>query len=456
MGLFTTKIPKIGGSGLARHLNLLDVSFIGVGAIIGAGIFVITGQAAATTAGPAIVLSFLIGAVAIGITALIYAEMSSIYPVSGSAYNYTYATLGEFFAWLVGWNLLLEYGVATSAVATGWSGYFRTFIETNFHLSLPVALSGAYNPEAGTFVDISAFLVIAAIFTLLAIGIKESARVNNIVVYIKIVVLSVFVIFGLQHFDIENIRNFFPFGWEGVWHATSLIIFAYLGFDAISTVAEETKDPTKTIPKALMLSLAFSTMFFILVSFTLTSMVSYKELAVPHALAFAMIRVDEPLLASFIALGAVLTITTVMLVMGLGFTRVAFALSRDGFLPKKLCEVHPTYNTPFKLTLYGGFFLAFLAGFVPLKILAELVNIGTLFAYFIVAIAIIILRKKGLVGTFRVPMFWVLIPLNFALLIFIMAGLEIHTWIRFAIWSGVGIGIYFMMRKKLPTEEIEG
>lgn len=452
MGLFSTKIPKIGTSGLARHLNLLDVSFIGVGAIIGAGIFVITGQAAATTAGPAIVLSFMVAAVAVGITALIYAEMSSIYPVSGSAYNYTYATLGEFFAWLVGWNLLLEYGVATSAVATGWSGYFRTFIDTNFHVALPTALSGAYDPAKGTFVDISAFLVIFIIFALLAIGIKESARVNNVIVYIKIVVLSVFVIFGLQHFDINNIRNFFPFGFEGVWHATSLIIFAYLGFDAISTVAEETKDPTKTIPKALMLSLAFSTLFFILVSFTLTSMVNYKELNVPDALAFAMVKVDEPLLASFIALGAVVTITTVMLVMGLGFTRVAFALSRDGFLPKFFSEVHPKYNTPFKLTLIGGFFLAFLAGFVPLKILAELVNIGTLFAYFIVAVAIVLLRRKGLVGSFRVPMFWLLIPLNFALLLFIMAGLELHTWVRFVIWSGVGVAIYFFMRGRLTSD----
>jgi APA family basic amino acid/polyamine antiporter len=452
MGLFSTKIPKTEGSGLARHLNLLDVSFIGVGAIIGAGIFVITGQAAATTAGPAIVLSFLVAAVAIGITALIYAEMSSIYPVSGSAYNYTYATLGEFFAWLVGWNLLLEYGVATSAVATGWSGYFRTFIDTNFHIALPTALSGAYDPAKGTFVDLSAFLVIFFIFALLAIGIKESARVNNIIVYIKIAVLSIFVFFGLQHFDINNIRNFFPFGFEGVWHATSLIIFAYLGFDAISTVAEETKDPTKTIPKALMLALAFSTLFFILVSFTLTSMVNYKELNVPDALAFAMVKVDEPFLASIIALGAVVTITTVMLVMGLGFTRVAFALSRDGFLPKKLCEVHPKYNTPFKLTLVGGFFLAFLAGFVPLKILAELVNIGTLFAYFIVAVAIILLRRKGLVGTFRVPMFWLLIPLNFFLLLFIMSGLELHTWIRFVIWSGIGIGIYFLMRGRLTKD----
>jgi len=226
-----------------------------------------------------------------------------------------------------------------------------------------------------------------------------------------------------------------------------------LGFDAISTVAEETKDPTKTIPKALLIALAFSTMFFILVSFTLTSMVSYTELAVPHALSFAMLRVDEPLIASIIALGAVVTITTVMLVMGLGFTRVAHALSRDGFLPAYFREVHPKYNTPFKVTLYGGLFLAILAGFIPLKILAEMVNIGTLFAYFVVGIAIIVLRKKGLIGTFRVPMFWVLIPLNFALLIFIMSGLELHTWIRFAVWSGIGIGIYFMMRGKLNRDE---
>ena len=224
-----------------------------------------------------------------------------------------------------------------------------------------------------------------------------------------------------------------------------------MGFDAISTVAEETKDPTRTIPKALMISLAFSTMFFILVSFALTSMVNYKELNVPDALAFAMIRVDEPFIASIIALGAVVTITTVMLVMGLGFTRIAFALSRDRFLPASLSEIHPRTKTPLKLTMIGGAFLAVLAGSVPLKILAELVNIGTLFAYFIVAIAIVVLRKKGIKGAFRVPMFWILIPTNFALLIFILSGLELHTWIRFAVWSGIGIVIYFMMRHRLTV-----
>ena len=449
MGLFQTKIPKGGDSGLARHLGLLDVSFIGIGAIIGAGIFVITGQASATLAGPSIVLSFIIAGIAVGITALIYAEMSSIYPVSGSAYNYTYATLGEFFAWLVGWNLLLEYGVATSAVATGWSGYFRTFIQTNFHITIPTALSGAYDPAKGTYVDISAFLVIAIIFGVLALGIKESARLNNIIVYIKIAVLSLFVFFGLKHFDIENIRNFFPYGWEGVRNATGLIIFAYLGFDAISTVAEETKEPTKVIPKALLISLAFSTMFFIFVSFTLTSMVNYKELNVPDALAFAMLKVDEPFVASIIALGAVVTITTVMLVMGLGFTRISFALSRDKFLPAYFSKIDPRTHTPLRITIIGGAFLAILAGFIPLKILAELVNIGTLFAYFIVAVAFVILRKKGIQGAFKLPAFWILIPLNFTLLIFILSGLPLQTWIRFALWSGVGILIYFSMRKRL-------
>jgi APA family basic amino acid/polyamine antiporter len=453
MGLFSTKIPTKKNSGLGRYLGLLDITFIGIGAIIGAGIFVITGQAAATTAGPAIVLSFLIAAVAIAITALIYAELSSVYPVSGSAYAYTYASIGELFAWLVGWNLLLEYGVATAAVATGWSGYFRRFIEANFSLALPAPLTAPLNLENGTIIDLPAFLIIAAIFWLLAIGIKESARVNTLIVYIKIAVLSLFVIFGLTHINWSNLIPFFPFGWEGVWHATSLIIFAYLGFDAISTVAEETKEPTKTIPRALILALGFSTLFFILVSFTLTSMVNYKELNVPDALSFAMYKVDEPFIAGVIALGAVITITTVMLVMGLGFTRVAFALARDKFLPSSLAEVHPRYNTPYKATILGGILVAILAGLLPLKILAELVNIGTLFAYFIVAIAIIVVRKQNIPTPFKMPYFWILIPLNFVLLIFIMSGLPFDTWIRFMVWSGLGIGLYALMKRKNKEDE---
>ena len=426
-----------------RSLGLLDVTFIGVGAVIGAGIFVITGQAAATMAGPAIVLSFLLGAVMVGITALIYAELSSAYPVAGSAYSFTFASLGEVFAWFVGWNLLLEYGVATAAVATGWSGYLRRFLEESVGIDIPKALSGAYNPAAGTDIDISAFSIILLIFFLLAIGIKESARVNTAIVMIKLVVLITFVVVGLPHVDFHNLSNFLPFGWTGVWHGASLIIFAYLGFDAISTVAEETKNPTRNIPMGLILSLILSVVFFILVSFTLTAIVPYQELNVPDALAFALYKVNEPFAANVIALGAVITITTVMLVMGLGFTRILFALSRDGLLPKNLSSIHPKYNTPYKATLIGGVLLSVMAGLIPLKVLAELVNIGTLFAYLMVTIAIVVLRLKNKIQpAFRVPAFQVLIPLNIILIIFIIAGLPFETWVRFIGWSFIGFLIY--------------
>lgn len=426
-----------------RKLGLLDITFIGVGAVIGAGIFVITGQAAATMAGPAIILSFLLAAVMIGITALIYAELSSAYPVAGSAYSFTFASLGEVFAWFVGWNLLLEYGVATAAVATGWSGYLRRFLENSMGVEIPLALSGAYNPAAGTYIDISAFAIILAIFFLLAIGIKESARVNTAVVFIKLAVLVTFVVFGLPHVDFNNLTDFFPFGWEGVWHGAALIVFAYLGFDAISTVAEEAKNPGRNIPLGLILSLALSVVFFILVSFTLTAIVPYQELNVPDALAFALYKVNEPFAANIIALGAVITITTVMLVMGLGFTRILFALARDGLLPKSLSEVHPKYDTPFKATLLGGVLLSVMAGLVPLKTLAELVNIGTLFAYLMVAIAIVVLRRqKSIAPSFRVPLFKILMPLNFVLMLFMMAGLPFETWVRFIGWSIVGMLLY--------------
>lgn len=426
-----------------RKLGLLDITFIGVGAVIGAGIFVITGQAAATMAGPAIILSFLLAAVMIGITALIYAELSSAYPVAGSAYSFTFASLGEVFAWFVGWNLLLEYGVATAAVATGWSGYLRRFLENSMGVEIPLALSGAYNPAAGTYIDISAFAIILAIFFLLAIGIKESARVNTAVVFIKLAVLVTFVVFGLPHVDFNNLTDFFPFGWEGVWHGAALIVFAYLGFDAISTVAEEAKNPGRNIPLGLILSLALSVVFFILVSFTLTAIVPYQELNVPDALAFALYKVNEPFAANIIALGAVITITTVMLVMGLGFTRILFALARDGLLPKSLSEVHPKYDTPFKATLLGGVLLSVMAGLVPLKTLAELVNIGTLFAYLMVAIAIVVLRRqKSIAPSFRVPLFKILMPLNFVLILFMMAGLPFETWVRFIGWSIVGMLLY--------------
>lgn len=452
--MFRKKEYHIHESKFEKKLGVLSLVMLGVGGTIGAGIFVITGKAAATLAGPAIVLSFIFAAIAVGISALVYAELGSSIPVSGGAYSYTYTSLGEFIAWIVGWNLILEYGLIVPAVSTGWSGYFRGFIENAFGYHFPLAISGSFDLAKGTFIDLFAFLMTAAIFTLLTLGIKKSASINNFIVFIKLAVLALFVFVGIKYIDFNNLTNFTPFGWSGVLGASSLIVFAYLGFDALSTVAEETKDAQKNLPIGLVGSLTISTLLYIVVSLVLVSIIPYGKLDVPDALAFAMYQLGEPTIGMLIALGAVITITSVLIVMGIGLTRVIYALARDGLLPKTLAELHPKTNTPYKITIITGVIATFIAGFVSLGVLAELINIGTLFAYFMIGVTVIVLRKRKderLKVGFKTPFAWILLPLNLILLAVIMYGLSIDTWIRFVIWSIAGALIYFFYGMKNST-----
>ncbi|SHK52276.1 amino acid permease [Thermocrinis minervae] len=456
--LFRKKYYESECSVFEPKLGVLDLTSIGIGAIIGAGIFVITGKVAANYAGPAVVLSFILAGVTTAISALIYSELSTRYPVAGSAYSYTYATLGEILAWLVGWNLVLEYGLSVAAVSAGWSGYMRSILEKELGLSIPKVISGAYEPQKGTYFDLFAFLAVLVVFGLLYRGVKESARVNLFIVMVKLFTLGLFLATGLFFIgiDLSNLTPFIPppgknsmgedaYGWFGILRAASIVIFAYLGFDAVSTVAEEAKNPTKTVPLGIMFAMLISTFLYISVSFTLTGIAPYKELDVAEPLAKAMYMHSHTLIGNIIAIGAIITITSVMITMGLGFTRVVYALARDGLLFSKLAEIHPKYKTPHVATLVGGLFIALIAGFVPLTQLAELVNVGTLFAYFTVGVAVLYLRlKKAPPCGYTVPMAYLLVPINLFLIMLVVSALPALTWKRFLLWCLIGMAIYIL------------
>lgn len=445
-------LHKEGRLQLAKTLGPFDLILLGVGAIVGTGIFILPGTVAAQHAGPGIVFSFVVAAIVCALAAMCYSEFSSTVPVTGSAYSYSYIIFGEIIAWFVGWALLLEYGLATAAVATGWSGYFVSLLE-GFNIHLPLALTGAYSPENGTYINLPAILIIFALGSLLILGIKESTRFNAIMVGVKISVVLLFIIVGAFYVKPENWTPFLPFGINGVFTGAALVFFAYLGFDAVSSAAEEVKNPQRNMPIGIIGSLLICTILYVGVSLVLTGIVPYTSLNVADPVAYAMQVINQGWIAGVISLGAVVGMMTVILVMIYGGTRLLFAFARDGLLPKVLTEIDPKRQTPVKNTVIFIVVISIFAGFIPLDTLAELVNMGTLIAFIFVSAGIIYLRKnKNLPeGGFKVPFYPVLPLVSFILCIFLITQLSLQTWIACGVWFVIGLIIYFTYGKKHST-----
>jgi len=432
--------------GLKKVLGPMDLILMGIGAIVGTGIFVLTGTGA-VTAGPALTLSFIIAAIACGFAALCYAEFASSVPVAGSIYTYSYVTLGEIVAWMIGWDLLLEYGLATSTVAVGWSGYFQSLLK-GVGIVLPEALRGAPGaiPGVDTVFNLPAFLIMMVLTFMLSLGVRESARVNNIMVLIKTGVVLLFIFVGVNYVKPENWQPFMPFGMGSVMSAAALVFFAFIGFDAVTSAAEEVKNPKKDLPIGIIGSLAICTILYVVVAAIMTGIVPFPNFkGVDHPVSLALQYAGQDWVAGFVDLAAILGMSTVILVMAYGQTRILFAMSRDGLLPKKLSEVHPKYGTPYFATWMVGIIFGLIAAVVPLGVLAELVNIGTLAAFSLVSLAVIILRKKrpDLHRAFRCPGVPVVPALAIIFCLALMSFLSWHTWVAFIVWLLLGLAVYF-------------
>ncbi|ARP41926.1 MULTISPECIES: amino acid permease [Geobacillus] len=437
------------GASLRKELSAFDLTMLGIGAIIGTGIFVLTGVAAAEHAGPALVLSFALSALACVFAALCYAEFASTVPVSGSAYTYSYAAFGELIAWILGWDLILEYGVASSAVAAGWSGYFQGLL-AGFGIELPKALTSAYDPEKGTIIDLPAIFIVLFITILLNMGAKKSARFNAIIVFVKVAVILLFLAVGVWYVKPENWTPFMPYGFAGVATGAATVFFAYIGFDAVSTAAEEVRNPQRNMPIGIIVSLLVCTLLYIAVSLVLTGIVPYDQLNVKNPVAFALSYIQQDWVAGFISLGAIAGITTVLLVMLYGQTRLFYAISRDGLLPKVFARISPTRQIPYVNTWLTGAAVSVFAGVIPLNKLAELTNIGTLFAFITVSIGVLVLRKTqpDLKRAFRVP-FVPFVPILAVLFCgYLVLQLPATTWIGFVSWLLIGLVIYFAYGRK--------
>lgn len=490
--LFLTKpLPQLfseskESGGLKRSLTATNLTTLGIGAIIGAGIFVLTGQAAAQYAGPGIVLSFIISGLACGFAGLCYAEFASMIPIAGSAYTYAYATLGEFLAWIIGWDLILEYLFAASTVAVGWSGYVVSFLK-DIHILIPPQFTSATGtvlvnvPDLGwkpltdafaqtlvssgievdtlahvtSIVNLPAMFIVALLSTLLIIGIRESANFNNLMVITKISVIVLFIAIGFMFVKSANWHPFIPentgefgrFGISGILRGAGVIFFAYIGFDAVSTAAQEAKNPQKDMPIGILGSLGISTVLYILVAIVLTGIVSYTALNVPDPVAVGVDAMGKSMfwLRPIVKIAAIAGLSSVILVMLMGQPRIFFSMSKDGLLPPVFSKVHPKFKTPYVSTIITGVIAMVIAGSLPISILGELVSIGTLLAFIIVCISVLVLRrsKPDIHRPFKTP--WVpVVPILGALICFIqMAALPLDTWLRLIIWMLIGFAIYF-------------
>ena len=454
---------------LRRVLGPVDVTMIGIGAIIGAGIFAMIGEAAVGAssgypAGPSLLISFLLTAVACGFSALCYAELAAMVPISGSAYTYTYATMGELAAWIIGWDLIIEYAIGNVAVAISWSGYFNDFLHSSFGIDIPYWLRLDYRTFIQKGLDLAsaphlfsvpivfnlpAVLIVAALTVVLVIGIRESSRFNDIMVAIKLAVLALFIGVGLYYFKADNWTPFAPGGWRGIQVGAATIFFAYIGFDAISTVSEETRNPKRDMPLGIIGSLAICTVIYILVTITLTGMIPFMELrskiAEPLVAGLEYNKV-APWIIGIIAFGSVVAHTAVLLVFQMGQPRIFFSMSRDGLLPKYFAKVHKRFQTPHVTTIWTGAFVAILAAFCNIDEMANLCNIGTLFAFILACAGVIILRIKDphRERPFRVPGGIITPILGIAFCFWLVLGLDKVTWFRFVIWLLIGGVIYFL------------
>jgi APA family basic amino acid/polyamine antiporter len=488
---------------LRRALGALNLTMLGIGAIIGAGIFVLTGTAAAQTAGPAIVLSFIVAGLGCLFAGLCYAEFASMIPIAGSAYTYGYATLGEFVAWIIGWDLILEYLFGAATVAVGWSGYFVAFLQDNLGLHVSPAWTQAPLGVVGThtlvrnlmcidpngaaiaasngacaagsvlqpgIINLPAMVLVALMTTLLVIGIKESASFNNVIVFIKVAIVILVIGFGFVYVHPSNWHPFIPpntgefghFGWSGIVRGAAVVFFAYIGFDAVSTAAQEAKNPQKDMPIGILASLGICTVLYILMALVMTGLTSYTNLNVPHPV-FVAINAAGPALGwlgVFVNVGAILGLASVVLVMLMGQPRIFFSMSRDGLLPAVFGKVHPKFQTPYVTTIVTGIVAMFVAGFFPIDLLGQLVSIGTLLAFVIVCVGVMVLRyqRPNIPRPFRTPLVPVVPILGIVICAYMMYSLPGDTWLRLIVWMAIGLIIYFLYSRShsrvgnLPAE----